>query len=124
MIYQLTRSVVALYFKLYYRLSVSGKEKLPKERPIIIASNHASYLDPPVVGYAFCPEQLRFVAWEKLFEVPLFGTYLRAMGAVADRDGGMRRHRQRKRASGRGAGNGSAGELAGRRHRKRWRARG
>ena len=75
MIYQLTRSVVALYFKLYHRLSVSGKEKLPKERPIIIASNHASYLDPPVVGYAFCPEQLRFVAWEKLFEVPLFGTY-------------------------------------------------
>ena len=82
MIYQLTRFVVALYFKLYHRLSVSGKEKLPKERPIIIASNHASYLDPPVVGYAFCPEQLKFVAWEKLFEVPLFGTYLRAMGAV------------------------------------------
>lgn len=74
--------IVALYFKLYHRLSIYGKEKIPKGRPVIIASNHASYLDPPVVGYAFCPDHLRFVAWEKLFEVPLFGVYLRAMGAV------------------------------------------
>lgn len=58
MIYQLTRSVITLYFKLYHELSVSGKEKASKERPIIIASNHASYLDPPVVGFLLSEQQI------------------------------------------------------------------
>ena len=82
MLYQITRFIVSIYFTLYHRLSVSGKEKIPKEIPVIVASNHASYLDPPLVGYTFCPRVLKFVAWEKLFKFPPFGAYLRGMGAV------------------------------------------
>lgn len=81
-IYQITRFLVMLYFNLYHRLSVYGKETIPSDRPVILAANHASYLDPPVVGLAFFPRYLRFVAWAKLFSFAPFGYYLRNMGAV------------------------------------------
>ena len=82
MLYQITSFIVSIYLTLYHRLSVSGKEKIPPNIPVIVASNHASYLDPPLIGYTFCPRILKFVAWEKLFEVPFFGAYLKKMGAV------------------------------------------
>lgn len=81
-VYFITRIIVTIYFTLYHRLSVYGKEKIPKDRAVIVAPNHASYLDPPVVGYAFFPNYLKFIAWDKLFSFPLFGAYLRAMGSV------------------------------------------
>lgn len=81
-IYHLTRFLIAIYFTLYHRLSVYGKETVPADRPVILAANHASYLDPPVVGLAFYPRRLRFVAWEKLFSFAPMGYYLRHMGAV------------------------------------------
>ncbi|MDO5116337.1 MAG: lysophospholipid acyltransferase family protein [Synergistaceae bacterium] len=81
-VYQLTRFLVTLYFTLYHRLSVYGKEKIPRGRTVIVASNHASYLDPPLVGYAFFPGYLKFIAWEKLFSFAPFGAFLRTMGAV------------------------------------------
>ena len=82
LIYHITRFLVSIYFTLYHRLSVYGKEKIPKDHTVIVAPNHASYLDPPVVGYAFFPAYIKFVAWEKLFSFPLFGAYLRTMGSV------------------------------------------
>ena len=81
-VYFITRIIVTIYFTLYHRLSVYGKEKIPRDRPVIIASNHASYLDPPVVGYAFFPGYLKFIAWDKLFSFRPFGAFLRAMGSV------------------------------------------
>ncbi|MCD8392142.1 MAG: 1-acyl-sn-glycerol-3-phosphate acyltransferase [Cloacibacillus porcorum] len=63
-------------------MSVYGKEKIPRDRTVIVAPNHASYLDPPVVGYAFYPEYLKFIAWEKLFSFPPLGAFLRVMGSV------------------------------------------
>lgn len=82
MIFHITRLIVTVYFIIYHRLSISGKEKIPRDRAVIVASNHASYLDPPVVGYAFFPGRLRFIAWDKLFHFRPFGAFLRAMGTV------------------------------------------
>jgi 1-acyl-sn-glycerol-3-phosphate acyltransferase len=81
-IYMLTKILVYLYFNLYHRLAIYDKDNIPKDRNVILASNHASYLDPPAVGLAFDPRRLKFVAWEKLFSFPLFGAYLRKMGTV------------------------------------------
>lgn len=82
LIYHITRILVTLYFNLYHRLSVYGKETIPADRPVILAANHASYLDPPVVGLAFYPRYLRFVAWDRLFKFAPMRYYLRQMGAV------------------------------------------
>jgi 1-acyl-sn-glycerol-3-phosphate acyltransferase len=55
-----------------------------KERegnPVILAANHESYLDPPLIGMLY-PNTIRFIAWDGLFKVPVFSSLIRALGAV------------------------------------------
>ncbi|HEX8926740.1 MAG TPA: 1-acyl-sn-glycerol-3-phosphate acyltransferase, partial [Terriglobales bacterium] len=41
--------VVYTVSKLFFRLEVKGKEKLPRDRAFILSPNHASYIDPPIL---------------------------------------------------------------------------
>ncbi len=52
-----------------------GRENVP-EGGALIASNHISYLDPPVVASAL-PRRTYLVAKRELFEIPLFGWFIR-----------------------------------------------
>ena len=55
---------------------------------MIIASNHASFLDPPLVGSAL-NRDINYLARESLFRYPGIGALLRSWNAVpVDRDGG------------------------------------
>ena len=75
-----------IYFTLYHRVSVRGLPELKKflagrAWPVILAANHESYLDPPLVGMLF-PGAMRFIAWDGLFKIPVFASLIRALGAV------------------------------------------
>lgn len=70
-----------LWLLLYNRLTITGIENIPPQRPFIVAANHASNLDPVIVGVA-CPEQLRYMAKEELFRIPILGSMIRILGAV------------------------------------------
>lgn len=67
-------------FRGLFRIEVYGLENLP-EGPCLVASNHRSHLDPPVLNSVF-PEPLRFLAKEELFKVPILGRLLPHMGAI------------------------------------------
>ena len=41
--------IVGVITRIFFRLSVSGKEKLPRNGPFILSPNHQSFLDGPVV---------------------------------------------------------------------------
>ena len=47
------RAVLQPFCHLYFRLSRIGREHIPAEGPVIIASNHRSFLDPFVIGDAW-----------------------------------------------------------------------
>ncbi|MDL2264568.1 1-acyl-sn-glycerol-3-phosphate acyltransferase [Synergistaceae bacterium OttesenSCG-928-I11] len=88
MFYALARLFFFFYFLIYHRVSIRGRRALkhflrtlPNQGPVILAANHESYLDPPLVGMAF-PGPLRFIAWDQLFKNPIFGFLIRALGAV------------------------------------------
>jgi len=49
--------------------------------PALIAANHASFLDPPLIGGA-CPEQIAYVARRDLFGNTLFRKLCRALGTI------------------------------------------
>ncbi len=66
-------------FKTIFRVSCKGIDLLP-EPPYIVASNHRSHLDPPVLNAVF-PSPLVFLAKEELFKPPL-GWFMRHMRAV------------------------------------------
>lgn len=63
------------------RYEVRGLDRFPHDRPFIVASNHQSLLDPPLVVCAI-PQKLRFVAKRSLFYIPVFGQAVWAAGNV------------------------------------------
>lgn len=76
-----------LLFATYFRWHVFNPERVPVRGPVILASNHASHLDPPLVG-AGLPRALNYLARESLFNLPIGGWALRNVNAVpVDRDG-------------------------------------
>jgi 1-acyl-sn-glycerol-3-phosphate acyltransferase len=72
----------------YFRWRVFHPERVPLEGPVILASNHASFLDPPLVG-AGIRRGINFLARDTLFRFPGIGWLLRKWNSVpVDRDGG------------------------------------
>ena len=60
----------------------------PPDGPVILASNHASFLDPPLVGSGL-RRPINYLARESLFRFPGIGALLRSWNSVpVDRDGG------------------------------------
>ncbi|MEK7269312.1 MAG: lysophospholipid acyltransferase family protein [Planctomycetota bacterium] len=79
--YSFSRVVLTPTFGLLYRLRVEGLQHLPREGPVVLVGNHASFLDPPVLGTAM-PRPVSFLALEKFFRKPLLGSIFRAAGAI------------------------------------------
>lgn len=72
----------------YFRWRVYNPENVPRTGPVVLAANHASFIDPPLVGCAL-PRDINYLARESLFRFPGIGWILRSWNAVpVDRDGG------------------------------------
>jgi len=68
-------------FHLLGRITIKGKENIPYGRPYVVAMNHVSIFDPPLVG-AFWPEQLEIIGASDVFEKPGQGLVLKAYGVI------------------------------------------
>lgn len=76
-----------LMYGTVFRWRIHHPERVPLEGPVILASNHCSYLDPPLVGSAL-PRPINYLARDSLFRFPVFGSILRSWNAVpVDRSG-------------------------------------
>ncbi len=72
------------------RIRIEGLENAPTNGPLIIASNHTSLVDPPVLGGWLAPrlgQRPMFLAKESLFR-PVLGPILRSFGASPVKTGG------------------------------------
>jgi 1-acyl-sn-glycerol-3-phosphate acyltransferase len=79
------------YFRAYHRFEAFNPERVPLQGPVILASNHASYIDPPLVGSGV-RRQINFLARDTIFHVPVLASILRSWDVVpVDRDGGTGR---------------------------------
>jgi len=86
--YYLGWTFFRMLYRFYFRWRVFNPERVPLTGGVILASNHASYLDPPLVG-AGSTRPINYLARQSLFRFPLFGPLLRSWQAVpVDRDGG------------------------------------
>lgn len=88
--YRITCKVLGMGLKLVNRYRVYGIQNVPKTGGVIIASNHASYLDPPAVGASSRRMRMtHFMARDTLFRNPLMGAFLHRVGVIPlDRDKG------------------------------------
>ncbi len=77
--YALILFLAKIFFKIFYRYKVYGKENFPSGAAIL-ACNHLSFLDPPLVAIS-SPEEIHFMAKKPLFTVPLFGRFIHLLNA-------------------------------------------
>ncbi|HRI14243.1 MAG TPA: lysophospholipid acyltransferase family protein [Verrucomicrobiota bacterium] len=86
--YRGCRWVVRCWAKAYLQWRVLHPDRVPPLGPVILAANHVSLGDPPLIGSAV-PRAVNFLARESLFHSPLFGRLIGSLNAFpVDRDGG------------------------------------
>ncbi len=75
-------------FAVYFRWRVIDPDHVPTTGGVILAANHASYIDPPLVG-AGLHRDINYLARQSLFRFPLMGRILHSWNSVpVDREGG------------------------------------
>jgi 1-acyl-sn-glycerol-3-phosphate acyltransferase len=63
-----------------------GVDRIPRDRGCVLAANHFSGIDHPLIG-AFVPGMSYFLAKSELFEIPILGEALAWMGVISIRRG-------------------------------------
>lgn len=66
----LIRFLVWILIKAIYRVRVTGLENIPGEGPVIVASNHVSFVDPLILG-GMIRRPVRYVMYHKIYEIPV-----------------------------------------------------
>ncbi len=87
-IYWCLRALLVPFFLVYFRMQRMGREHLPRTGPLLLASNHRSFLDPFVIG-TLIKRPVYYMAKRELFEKRWQAWILNALGAFpVDRGAG------------------------------------
>ena len=98
LLYWVVRANFVPFFLVYFRLQRVGREHLPRSGPLLLASNHRSFLDPFVIG-TLVRRPVYYMAKRELFEKRWQAWALNALGAFpVDRGAGDRDATQTARA--------------------------
>lgn len=87
--YWLIRSVLYILYRCFFRFQYAGSLNVPPQsdpRGVILAPNHASYLDPPILGISL-KRRVTYLAKEYLFKHWFVGFVLRNIGATPIKSG-------------------------------------
>ncbi len=80
--YAIVRTVFKIFLRVYNRISITWQQKFDANgENFIVACNHASNMDPVIVG-CFFPRRLRYFAKEELFKFAPFRLAIESLGAV------------------------------------------
>lgn len=75
------RFTTTWFISLFFKTRGIGIENIPETGPFVVVSNHASVLDPYLIGYTSVKREVGFMAKEELFQAPVFGAIIRNCGA-------------------------------------------
>ncbi|MFL5841754.1 MAG: lysophospholipid acyltransferase family protein, partial [Thermoleophilaceae bacterium] len=79
-IFWTARVILGAAIQVYFSLERNGRKNIPKNGPVILASNHRSFLDPFVIGCSV-RRPVYFVAKKELFAKRWQGWILNRLGA-------------------------------------------
>ena len=87
--YDLFRRLMILLCRILFGLTIHGMERVPKNGPLIVASNHSQYPDPVLVCMAV-PRRMQWMAKKQLFVFP-YRRFFEFIGSFpVDRESGGR----------------------------------
>jgi 1-acyl-sn-glycerol-3-phosphate acyltransferase len=79
LLYQCFRLLFVFIFRIVFRTTIKGRDRIPRTGPLLIVCNHTSFADPPLLGVAI-PRQVEFMAMAELFRRPFIAWVIRAIG--------------------------------------------
>lgn len=86
MFYGFLQHLFRLIFYIIFRTRVYGQENIPAEGAVILAANHASNIDPPLMA-SLIDRPVSYMAKIELFENPIFGAAIRRCHAFSVKRG-------------------------------------
>ena len=81
LVYRFGSGFAQAFARIFLDFHVEGLERIPRKGPLIVACNHISFWDPPLVGSSIT-RPVHFVAKAELFDNPLFGALIRSYNAI------------------------------------------
>jgi 1-acyl-sn-glycerol-3-phosphate acyltransferase len=79
-LYRVVRAILEAFARVYFRLSVEGKEHVPSDRPFVLAPVHRSNLDFMLVS-AITKRRMRYMGKDSIWKVKALGWFVSALGA-------------------------------------------
>jgi 1-acyl-sn-glycerol-3-phosphate acyltransferase len=80
-VYWISSTVVLLWCKVWNRLRAEHRDRVPATGAVLLVANHASYLDPPLVGIT-CKRTISFLAQKGLAKLAPMRWWLQRMGVT------------------------------------------
>jgi 1-acyl-sn-glycerol-3-phosphate acyltransferase len=77
--YSITRVLIVAVGRVYFRVTVEGRQHLPRRGACIVAPIHRSNLDTPIMAF-ITRRRLRFMGKDSLWQSRAFAWYLTALG--------------------------------------------
>jgi 1-acyl-sn-glycerol-3-phosphate acyltransferase len=77
----LMRFLVWILIHTVYRVQVKGMDNIPEDGPVIVASNHISFVDPLILG-GMIRRPVNFVMYYKIYRIPVLNFIFRTGKAI------------------------------------------
>lgn len=74
------RPLVRAASRLYFGLELRGTAHIPPRGPLVVTPNHQTFADPVLVTIPI-RRRVYYMAWRRLFDIPLFGRFIRLLRA-------------------------------------------
>lgn len=77
------RSILRIILRVFFpQIEISGIERVPADGPVMLAVNHPNGLIDPLFLICLSPRPVSFLAKAPLFEMPVIGWFVRALGSI------------------------------------------
>ena len=77
----LIKAAIRAVFHILGQVKITGKENIPYGKPYVVAMNHISIFDPPLIA-SFWPETLEIIGASDVFKKPGQGQLLKTYGVI------------------------------------------
>jgi 1-acyl-sn-glycerol-3-phosphate acyltransferase len=74
--------LTSVLLRVFFRVTVEGRDNIPAQAPLVVVANHESFLDGLVVGTVLKKRRATFLAAPWLYSRPGVGGILRLIGAI------------------------------------------